>query len=58
VIWNGSSLVLGAVNAAAGFTGEIHDNDGSRVRVDFESDDAEHRVEVRVEDGRVEVRID
>ncbi len=56
--WNGSSLILGAVNAAPGFTAEIHDNDGSRVRVDFESNDGEHRVEVRVEDGQVEVRID
>ena len=50
--------MLGAVNAAPGFTAEIHDNDGTRVRVDFEGADDEHRVEVRVEDGQVEVRID
>ena len=58
VTWNGSSLILGSVSAAPGFTAEIHDDDGTRVRVDFEGDDAEHRVEIRVEDGRVEVRID
>jgi len=51
-------LVLGAINAAAGLTAEIHDNDGHRIRVDFEDDDGEHRVEVRVASGQVEVRID
>jgi len=50
--------MLGAVNAAPGFTAEIHDNDGRRIRVDFQGNDDEHRVEVRVEDGRVEVRVD
>jgi hypothetical protein len=62
VTWNGSSLSLDAINPNAGFVGEVHDATASRVRVDFESnggsggDDA--RIEVRVEDGRVEARVD
>ena len=62
VTWNGSSLSLDAINANAGFVGEIEDGGGSRVRVDFESnsgsggDDA--RIEVRVEGGQIEVRVD
>ncbi|HTH05310.1 MAG TPA: hypothetical protein VL916_05550, partial [Ilumatobacteraceae bacterium] len=62
VTWNGSSLSLDSINANAGFVGEIEDGGGSRVRVDFESnggsggDDA--RIEVRVEGGRLEVRVD
>ena len=61
VTWNGSFLSLDAINPVAGFAAEIHDNDGTRVRVEFEpsgdgGDDA--RIEVRVEDGRFEVRVD
>jgi hypothetical protein len=62
VTWNGASLSLDAINPAPGFAAEIEDAGGSRVRVDFESngdsggDDA--RIEVRVEDGRLEVRVD
>ena len=58
--WNGRSLSLDSINANAGFVGEIEDGGGSRVRVDFENnsggDDA--RIEVRVEDGQVRVRVD
>jgi hypothetical protein len=58
VTWNGSSLILGAVAAVSGFTAEIHDNDGERIRVDFESTNDQHRVEVRIDGGQIEVRID
>ena len=58
--WNGSSLSLDAINPAPGFAAEIEDAGGTRVRVDFErldgGDDA--RIEVRIEDGRFEVRVD
>jgi hypothetical protein len=62
VTWNGSSLSLDAISPAPGFAAEIEDAGGSRVRVDFEGnggsggDDA--RIEVRIEDGRFEVRVD
>jgi hypothetical protein len=62
VTWNGSSLSLDTINPAPGFVAEIEDGGGSRVRVDFESnsgsggDDA--RIEVRVDGGRLEVRVD
>ena len=62
VTWNGSSLSLDAINPAPGFVAEIEDAGGSRVRVDFESDGGsggdDSRIEVRVEDGRLEVRVD
>ena len=62
VTWNGSSLSLDAINPAPGFAAEIEDAGGSRVRVDFESDGGsggdDSRIEVRVEDGRLEVRVD
>jgi hypothetical protein len=60
VTWNGSSLSLDAIDPAPGFAAEIEDAVGTRVRVDFErldgGDDA--RIEVRIEDGRFEVRVD
>ena len=58
--WNGSSLSLDAISPATGFVAEIKDGGGDRVRVEFErrrrGDDA--RIEVRVEDGQLEVRVD
>ena len=38
---------------------EIEDNDWDRIRVDFErDDDDDHRVEVRLNDGSIRIRVD
>jgi hypothetical protein len=62
VTWNGSAFSLDAVSPAPGFVAEIDDGGGDRVRVEFEAegDGSGHspRIEVRVNDGRLEVRID
>lgn len=58
VTWNGMSLSLDAVSPAPGYQAEIEDDGGDRVRVDFEGDDADARIEVRVHDGEVRERID
>jgi hypothetical protein len=57
VSWSGTALHLEAISPAAGFSAEIEDNDWDRVRVDFEGDD-DHRVEVRLNDGSIRIRID
>lgn len=57
VTWSGTSLTLNSVAPAPGFRAEIEDLSSSRVRVDFGGDD-DARIEVRVDDGRLRVRID
>ena len=56
--WSGSALSLGSMSPAAGFTPEVEDNQADRVRVRFRSDSDDARIEVRVNDGQLEVRID
>ena len=57
--WNGSSLSLDAISPADGFVAEIKDGGGDRVRVEFERGDGHSpRIEVRVNDGQLEVEID
>ena len=59
--WNGSSLSLDAISPAAEFVAEIQDGGGDRVRVEFDRNGGEGhspRIEVRVDDGRLEVRVD
>ncbi len=60
VTWSGTAFTLDAVNAAAGFEAEIHDQRSDRVRVDFESNDGDARIEVRIsdDDNSLRVRID
>jgi hypothetical protein len=57
VSWSGTAFTLQAVSPAQGFDAEIEDNAPDRIRVDFDgADDA--RIEVRLNDGRIRVRID
>jgi hypothetical protein len=58
VSWSGTAFSLLAVDAAAGFHAEIEDHAWDRIRVDFEGDDDDARVEVRLNDGLIRVRID
>src|SRR6056297_3472085 len=58
VTWSGTAFTLNSVSPAAGFRAEIEDQSWDRVRVDFESDDHDARIEVRINDGRLRVGID
>lgn len=60
VTWSGTAFTLDSVNAATGFEAEIHDQRSDRVRVDFESNDGDSRIEVRIsdDDNSLRVRID
>ncbi|MEQ1873571.1 MAG: hypothetical protein ABL953_07580 [Ilumatobacteraceae bacterium] len=60
VTWSGTAFTLDSVNAASGFQAEIHDQRWDRVRVDFEGDDGDARIEVRLsdDDNTIRVRID
>ncbi len=58
VTWNGSSLSLDAVSPEPGYQAEIEDNRGDRVRVDFESDDHDSRIEIRVDGDEVRERVE
>jgi hypothetical protein len=49
---------LQAATPASGFSVEIDDSGPDRVRVEFEADDADIRVEVRWRDGELEISID
>jgi hypothetical protein len=49
---------LQAATPASGFSVEIDDSGPTRVRVEFEADDADIRVEVRWRDGELEISID
>lgn len=54
VNWNGAALTLVSTAAAAGYETEIEDQSADRIRVRFRSDSNDSRIEVRVQDGRVE----
>lgn len=58
VSWNGSAFTLLAVSPAAGFTSEIEEESATRIRVRFRSDDDDHRIDVRVEEGELRVVVD
>jgi hypothetical protein len=58
VTWNGAAFTLDSVSPATGFHAEIEDQAWDRVRVDFEGDDVDARIEVRINDGQLRVRID
>lgn len=49
---------LQAATPASGFTVEVDDSGPTRVRVEFESDDADIRVEARWRDGELEVTVE
>jgi hypothetical protein len=49
---------LQAATPASGFSVEIDDNGPDRVRVEFEADDADIRVEVRWRNGELEISIE
>ena len=60
VTWSGTAFTLDSVNAANGFVAEINDQRWDRVRVDFEGNDGDTRIEVRIsdDDNSLRVRID
>ena len=60
VTWDGSAFHLDSVNPAAGFSYEVKDLRWDRVRVDFEGDRDDARIEVRLsdDDNTIRVRID
>lgn len=62
VTWTGTSFVLNSVSPAAGFTAEIEQQRWDRIRVDFDGERDDSRIEVRLSDdvpgGEIRVRID
>jgi len=55
--WTGTAFVLESTSAADGFVAEIHDQSWDRVRVDFEGEDGDHRIEVRISDDDNSLRV-
>src|SRR6056297_1863337 len=58
VTWSGTAFTLNSVTPAAGFRAEIEHQSWDRVRVDFEGADDDARIEVRINDGRLQFRVD
>lgn len=60
VSWSGSAFTLVSVAAADGFTAEVEDARWDRIRVDFDGNDGDARIEVRIsdDDGSLRVKID
>jgi hypothetical protein len=58
VSWSGTSFSLVSISPASGYTADIKDNAWDRIRVEFENDDNDYRIEVRLNDGSIRVRID
>ena len=58
VTWTGSKFVIDSIDAAAGFTAEIDDQRWDRVRIKFEGNDDDSRIEVRISDDDNSVRVD
>jgi hypothetical protein len=52
------AVELQAATPASGFSVEIDDSGPTRVRVEFEADEDDIRVEVRWRDGELEISID
>jgi hypothetical protein len=57
VRWDGVALNLQQVVPGAGFTHDVEDELADRIRVRFEGDGGDFRIEIRVEDGEV-VRVE
>ena len=58
VSWSGSAFSIDSISPAAGFVADIEDTSWDKVRVDFENDDDDARIEVRLHDRQIRVRID
>jgi hypothetical protein len=58
VTWSGTAFTLNSVSPAPGFGASIEDQAWDRVRVDFEGADVDARIDVRINDGSLRVRID
>lgn len=62
VTWTGTSFVLNSVRPTHGFTAEIEQQRWDRIRVDFDGDRDDSRIEVRLSDdvpgGEIRVRTD
>ena len=58
VTWTGTALSIDSISPLPGIRAEIEDNSWDKVRVDFEGDGHESRIEVRIDDGQLRVRID
>ena len=57
VTWSGTAFSLDAVSPAPGFQAEIDDQDWDRIRVEFDNDDSDWRIEIRFEDGAIREQI-
>ena len=58
VTWSGTAFTLNSVSPSAGFDVDIEEQSWDRIRVDFDGDDVEARIEVRLDDGQLRLRID
>jgi hypothetical protein len=58
ISWSGTAFTLNGVTPAPGFRAEIEHQSWDRVRVDFEGEDRDARIEVRIDDGQLRVGID
>jgi hypothetical protein len=58
ISWSGTAFTLDGVTPAPGFRAEIEHQSWDRVRVDFEGEDRDARIEVRIDDGQLRVGID
>jgi hypothetical protein len=57
VTWTGTAFVLESISPADGYVAEIDHQSWDRIRVDFEGE-FETRIEVRITDGMLRVRVD
>ena len=57
VTWSGTAFSLDAVSPAPGFQAEIDDQDWDRIRVEFDNDDSDWRIEILFEDGAIREQI-
>ena len=57
VSWSGTALGLVSVSPAGGYRADVEEAAWDRIRVDFDGAD-DSRIEVRLHDGRIQVRVD
>ena len=55
--WDGSALSLQGVSPAVGFDADVEDDQADRIRVRFQGDDGDFRIEIRLENGEL-VRVE
>jgi hypothetical protein len=55
--WDGFALSLENVSAAAGFDADVEDERADRIRVRFQGDGGDLRIEIRIENGEI-VRVE